>query len=131
MSTINTSRSFAKLTITALKYVVAVAIIVVCATVSFRFGKEIFSTEGVDEAPGTDMTFTVENGTTLDQFADTLEEFNVIKSSSVFKIQTYLYDVKDIAPGTYTFNSSNSNEEIFKIISKGPIKEDKKKKKKK
>ena len=55
----------------------------------------------------------------------TLEEFNVIKSSRVFTVQSYLYEVRKIKAGTYSFNTSQSNEEIFKIINAGP-EEDKK-----
>ncbi len=120
-----TSQGFAKVSISLLKYVVMVMIIIICATTAFNFGTQVFSAEGVDEAPGTDMTFTVEKGTTIKQFGDTLEEFRVIKDSKVFRVQALIYQVKSIKPGTYTFNTSQGGEEIFKIISAGP-EEDKK-----
>ena len=71
------------------------------------------------------MTFTVDEGTSIESFGKTLEEFNVIKSSRVFTVQSYLYEVRKIKAGTYSFNTSQSNEEIFKIINAGP-EEDKK-----
>lgn len=120
-----TSQGFAKVSINLLKYVVMVVIIVVCATAAFNFGTQVFSTEGVDEDPGTDMTFTVAEGTTIKEFGKTLEEFRVIKDSTVFQVQALVYEVKTIKPGTYTFNTSKGSEEIFKTIISGP-EEDKK-----
>lgn len=123
MSNRETSQGFAKVSIKTLVYVVMIVVAVVCATAAYSFGTQLFSEEGVDPKPGTDMTFTVEEGTTIDSFGKRLEEFNVIKSSTVFKVQTYLYNVKTIKAGTYSFNTSQSNEEIFKIISSGPEEE--------
>ena len=45
--------------------------------------------------------------------------------SQIFTVQSYLYEVRKIKAGTYSFNTSQSNEEIFKIINAGP-EEDKK-----
>ena len=112
-----TSQGFAKFSIKTLVYVVMIVVAIVCATTAYSFGSQIFSNEGVDPKPGTDMTFTVDG--------KTLEEFNVIKSSRVFTVQSYLYEVRKIKAGTYSFNTSQSNEEIFKIINAGP-EEDKK-----
>lgn len=115
-----TSQGFAKISIKTLKYVIIVVVTIICATTAYNFGTQIFSSEGVDPAPGTDMTFTVEDGTTIKDFGKTLEEYNVIKSSNVFVVQSYVYKVKSIKPGTYSFNTSQSGEEIFKIINEGP-----------
>ena len=115
-----TSQGFAKFSIKTLVYVVMIVVAIVCATTAYSFGSQIFSNEGVDPKPGTDMTFT-----SIESFRKTLEEFNVIKSSRVFTVQSYLYEVRKIKAGTYSFNTSQSNEEIFKIINAGP-EEDKK-----
>lgn len=120
-----TSQGFAKFSIKTLVYVVMIVVAIVCATTAYSFGSQIFSNEGVDPKPGTDMTFTVDEGTSIESFGKTLEEFNVIKSSRVFTVQSYLYEVIKIKAGTYSFNTSQSNEEIFKIINAGP-EEDKK-----
>ena len=122
-----TSQGFAKFSIKTLVYVVMIVVAIVCATTAYSFGSQIFSNEGVDPKPGTDMTFTVDEGTSIESFGKTLEEFNVIKSSRVFTVQSYLYEVRKIKAGTYSFNTSQSNEEIFKIINAGP-EEDKKEK---
>ena len=89
-----TSQGFAKFSIKTLVYVVMIVVAIVCATTAYSFGSQIFSNEGVDPKPGTDMTFTVDEGTSIESFGKTLEEFNVIKSSRVFTVQSYLYEVK-------------------------------------
>lgn len=43
-----------------LVYVVMIVVAIVCATTAYSFGSQIFSNEGVDPKPGTDMTFTVD-----------------------------------------------------------------------
>ena len=66
------------------------------------------------------MSYTVSAGTSIRDLADELEEFGIIKSSNVFIVQSYIYDVREVAPGTYNFNTSYSSEEIFRILSEGP-----------
>lgn len=115
-----TSEGFAKVSIKVLKYVVMVVVAILFATTAFNFGSQVFSSQGMEQAPGTDMTITVEEGTTIKQLGKTLEEYQIIKDSNIFRIQAFIYEVKSIKPGTYTFNTSNSGEEILKILSAGP-----------
>ena len=118
------SRSFAKISLRILKYVIFAAIAIVCATTSYRFGKQIFSDEGVETAPGTEMDYTVSPGTSISQLGDELEEFGIIRDSNVFKVQSYIYKVRSVKPGTYHFNTSYSADQIFEVISKGPEKQE-------
>ena len=120
MDSRKTSQGFAKVSINVLKYVIMVIVAVVFATAAFNFGSQVFSSEGMEEAPGTDMTVTLDEGTTIKQLGKTLEEYQIIKDSTIFRIQALLYEVKGVEPGTYTFNTSDSSEEILKIISAGP-----------
>lgn len=116
----NTSKGFANVSVKICKYVIMVVVIVICATAAFNFGSSIFNSEGVDPSPGTDMPVTVQEGTTIDDLADTLEEYGIIKDTTIFKIQSYVYDTKSIKPGTYIFNTSQSGEQIYEIIKEGP-----------
>ena len=50
----------------------------------------------------------------------TLEEYGVIDDTTVFKVQSYVYNVKSIEPGTYIFNTSKSGEDLFEVIKEGP-----------
>ncbi len=114
------SQSFAKVSLKILKYVILAAIAIACATSSYHFGKQIFSDAGVEKAPGTDMPYTVSEGTSIDDLGSELEELGVINSANVFKVQSYIYKVRSVKPGTYQFNTSYGAEEIFRIISQGP-----------
>ena len=78
MNNRKTSQGFANVSIKILKYVVMVVIIVVCATTAFNFGSKIFDSEGVDQAPGTDMTITVSEGTSIKSLGKTLKEYGII-----------------------------------------------------
>ena len=69
-----TSQGFAKFSIKTLVYVVMIVVAIVCATTAYSFGSQIFSNEGVDPKPGTDMTFTVDEGTSIEIFGKTLEQ---------------------------------------------------------
>lgn len=120
MNKSNTSKGFANVSVKICKYVIMVVIIVVCATWAFNFGSKIFNSEGQEAAPGTDMTLTIEEGTTIDELAKTLEEYGVIDDTMIFKVQSYVYGVDSIKPGTYIFNTSKAGEDIFEIIKDGP-----------
>jgi UPF0755 protein len=120
MNNRKTSQGFANISVKILKYVVMVVIVVLCATAAFNFGNKIFNSEGMDISPGTDMTFTVEEGTSIKKLGEMLVEYGVIDNANVFVIQSYVYSVKEIKPGTYTFNTSWNGEEIFKTINAGP-----------
>lgn len=120
MNNRKTSEGFAKVSIKVLKYVVMIVVAVFCATAAYNYGIQIFNSEGMEPKPGTDMTITVEEGTSIKELGNTLEEYQIIKDSKIFQIQSYIYQVKSVTPGTYTFNTSENTEEILKVISAGP-----------
>ena len=95
----------AKASFKIFKYVIMIIVLVVFATIAFRFGSAVFSNDGVEDAPGTDMTISVKKGTTMDELGDLLEEYNIISDSNVFDVQAWLYGVKKVKPGTYAFNN--------------------------
>ena len=116
----NSSKGAAKASFKFFKYFIMVLVLVVFATIAFRFGSAVFSNDGVEDSPGTDLTITVKKGTTISELGDQLEDYNIISDSNVFGIQAWLYGVKKVKPGTYAFNNSKGGEDIFKIISGGP-----------
>ena len=120
MNNRKTSQGFANVSIKMLKYIVMVIIIVVCATAAFNFGSKIFNSNGVEEEPGTDMTFTVDKGTTIKQFGKTLEEYGVIEDANAFVVQSYIYTVKTIKPGTYTFNTAQTSMDMLQMLDDSP-----------
>lgn len=115
-----TSQGFAKVSLKTLKYVIMIVVAIVCATAAYNFGTKVFSTETMEAAPGTDMSFTFEEGTTIKQVGETLEEYQVIDDAGIFRVQSYVYSIKSIEPGTYLFNTSQTSEDIFQTIAAGP-----------
>ena len=120
MNNRKTSQGFAKVSIKTLRYVVMIVVAIVCATTAYNFGLKVFSNEAMEIAPGTDMSFTFKAGTTVKEVGETLEEYQVIDDAGIFLVQSYVYSVKDIEPGTYLFNTAQNSEEIFKTIVAGP-----------
>ena len=116
----NNSQGVAKASFKFFKYFIMILVLVVCATIAFRFGSAVFSNDGVENPPGTDLTVSVPKGTSISQLGDMLEEYNIISDSNVFGVQAWLYGVKKVKPGTYSFNNSKGGEDIFKIINGGP-----------
>lgn len=101
-------------------YAVALIILIYCGTAAYHFGLEIFSADGVEAAPGTDVTIEVKEGTSIKQLGEELEEYGVIKDSVVFYVQSFIFEVKDVKAGTYTFNTSHTGEKILDTITAGP-----------
>lgn len=126
MANKNSSKGVAKASLKIFKYIVIVLVVVVFVAIAFNFGTAVFSNDGVERAPGTDMTVSVEKGTTIDQLGEMLEEYNIIGNKNVFKVQAWLYGVDEVKPGTYVFNNSKGGEEIFKTINAGPQSDKKK-----
>ncbi|MCR5837429.1 MAG: endolytic transglycosylase MltG [Lachnospiraceae bacterium] len=102
-------------------YSVAVVILIYCSMAAFHLGTEIFSKEGVEEFPGTDMTIEVASGTTMKSLGEELEEDGIVRNSIVFYIQSVVYEIKTVQPGTYKFNTSDSGDKILQTIAAGPI----------
>ena len=113
-------QDLSKVSFRIVKWAAMIIVIVICATMAFKFGSKVFSNDGVENAPGTNMTITVKKGTTISQMGDILAECNVIDDKLAFKLQSMIYKVDEIKPGTYIFNTSKGGEEIFKIINAGP-----------
>lgn len=120
MNNRKTSQGFANISLKILKYVVMIIVAVIFATSAFDFGSKVFYSQGMEPSPGTDMTFTVEKDTTIKELGEMLEEYGVIEDAGVFRVQSMVHNVKSIEPGTYSFNTSQNGEEIFKVITAGP-----------
>lgn len=99
---------------------VAFIILIYCGTAAYHFGMEIFSGEGVEAYPGTDLTIEVAEGTSMKELGKELEEYGVVKNSTVFYVQSLIYEVKRVVPGTYTFNTSHSGDKILATVTAGP-----------
>lgn len=110
--TSNILKSLIKITI----YVLLALLLIVLGTMSYNFGKEVFSDEGYEKAPGMDVSVVIESGDGIKDVAQMLYENNVIKDVKVFYVQALIYEA-DFKPGTYTVNNSSGGEEIVEVLS--------------
>ena len=111
-----TSEGFARVMSKVLKYLVMFVVIYYFAAAAFVFGRQLFTDKGAAPAPGMDMTIEVTKNTSIKDFAKTLEEYGIINDEKVLWVQSFIYEVKVVKPGTYTFNTSDNGEEILKVI---------------
>ena len=111
-----TSEGFARVMSKVLKYLVMFVVIYYFAAAAFVFGRQLFTDKGAAPAPGIDMTIEVTKNTSIKDFAKTLEEYGIINDDKVLWVQSFIYEVKVVKPGTYTFNTSDNGEEILKVI---------------
>lgn len=114
----NTSVGMMKISIKIFVYTMLIILMVVFATVGYEFGKAIFSDEGMDKAPGVDVSVTIEDGIGRMDMAKLLYEKGVVENKIVFYVQTLLYCEKesDIIAGDYVVNTSMSGEEILEMF---------------
>lgn len=101
-------------------YAVGLIIVIYASTAAYHFGMDVFSGKGIEEYPGTDLTIEVAEGTSMKELGEQLEEYGIIKSSTVFWAQSFIYEVKTVAPGTYTFNTSLSGDKLLNVVTAGP-----------
>lgn len=101
-------------------YAIALIILIYCGTAAYHFGLEIFSADGVEEKPGKNLTIEVAEGTTIQGLGDELVKYGIIKNSKVFYVQSIIFEIKNVKAGTYTFNTSQSGEDILDTVSAGP-----------
>lgn len=111
-----TSEGFARVMSKVLKYLMMFVVIYYFAAAAFVFGRQLFTDKGAAPAPGMDMTIEVTKNTSIKDFAKTLEEYGIINDDKVLWVQSFIYEVKVVKPGTYTFNTSDNGEEILKVI---------------
>lgn len=111
-----TSEGFARVMSKVLKYLVMFVVIYYFAAAAFVFGRQLFTDKGAAPAPGMDMTIEVTKNTSIKDFAKTLEEYGIINDDKVLWVESFIYEVKVVKPGTYTFNTSDNGEEILKVI---------------
>lgn len=85
---------------------------------TYRYAYQIFGNVSVAEAPGTDVSVTIEPGQGTMDIALMLERNRIVVNRYTFFIRTKLTIGKEhpIFPGTYTLNTSMCYDDILKII---------------
>ncbi len=119
-----TSTGFAKSVLKVTVLVILAFALFYGSSYAYKYGQKVFEAKGVEEAPGTDITVTIKNGTTVKQLGVLLEDYGLIEDDFIFYLQTIAFEYKSVTPGTYEFNTSLSGEEIIAILSAGGIESD-------
>lgn len=94
---------------------VAVLVLFLAARYSFDFGKSIFYQKPVAEAPGTDVSFELPEGTGYSGLAKILFEKGVVSNELAVAVQAQLYKT-ELEPGHYTVNTSMTTKEILTAV---------------
>jgi UPF0755 protein len=102
--------------------VVLIMLVIVLSIKGYNFGIAVFSKQGVDAAPGQNTTITIPKGADKEVVKDILYNNGLIKNTSTFNIQCYIYEAKFTA-GEYTLNTSSSPEDIIETLKLGPAEE--------
>ena len=86
----------------------------------YAFGHQIFYAEAMEEAPGHDMTVTIEPDTSVSEAAQMLADDGLINSEFAFIFQSMFYDYDAIYPGVYDLNTSMTSKEILQALNVKP-----------
>ena len=101
--------------------ILAVAIIILgylIASRAYNFGYRLFAEEPMSLAPGIEKVVVIEEGMRLKEVAKMLEKGGVIRDAGIFKVQNKLsHYSSSFEAGTYTLNTSMTNDEIMAVLS--------------
>ena len=101
--------------------VVAVAVIILgylIASKAYNFGYRLFAEKPMSLAPGIEKVVVIEEDMSLRDVAKMLERGGVIRDAGIFKVQNkFSHYSSSFEAGTYTLNTSMTNEEIMAVLS--------------
>lgn len=103
------------LIVNAVFYAVVFVVILYLAKSAYIFSYQVFGSQVVDNAPGKTVTITVDEKDTMRDVAKTLEQQKIIVNWRSFEMRAILTE-KEVHPGAYTVNSSQSYSEILGIL---------------
>lgn len=85
---------------------------------AYSFGYRLFAEEPMSLAPGIEKVVVIEEEMKLSEVAKMLEKGGVIRDAGIFKVQNKLsHYSSSFEAGTYTLNTSMTNEEIMAVLS--------------
>lgn len=101
--------------------IVAVAVIILgylIASKAYNFGYRLFAEKPMSLAPGIEKVVVIEEDMRLRDVAKMLERGGVIRDAGIFKVQNkFSHYSSSFEAGTYTLNTSMTNEEIMAVLS--------------
>ena len=102
-----------------IKILIIVMLAVLCIIEGYKFGREIFTNEAMEDFPGNNIDVVITEDMTNSEFAELLTQKGLVNSSFIFKIQLKLFTNSDygLMPGEYTLNTSMKPREIIDFVS--------------
>lgn len=90
-------------------------------SMAYDFGRDIFLNEAIAEkSDAREVKVTVPKGASVTEIGKLLEQKGLIKDSTIFKIQTLLYeDGRKMQGGTYTLNTSMTPTDMMTVLAEG------------
>ena len=91
---------------------------------AYAFGYQVFSQEAMSDPPGKKVAVTVTKDMSFDEIAALLKDRELIRDKNVFSMQYMLSEYKGkIEPGSYVLNTSQTADEMLKVLSRADEKE--------
>ncbi len=98
---------------------VVILLLIEGASKGYEFGYEVFAADPVENAPGRDITITVDPGESAIEVLDDMKRAGLIRNSYAALVASIFFDY-DIYPGTYTFNTSMTSREMLEELNVRP-----------
>jgi UPF0755 protein len=87
-------------------------------TTAYSYGYAIFNDTPMEEAPGTDITVTIDKNTSTREIGKLLESQGLVENGFVFYLQTKMIEKgSQIKAGRYELNTSMTAEKMISIMS--------------
>ena len=117
---LNVIKAVLSIFLTVIFYMLVILAVSFLCRKTYNFVYQIFGDVTVQEAPGTDVTFVIEDGDGTFDIAKRLEYSKLIVNRYSFYIRARLStsgdEGKPILPGTYLLNTSMTYGEILNVI---------------
>lgn len=98
-------------------FVLIMMVIYRLGSMAYSYGERLFGEPPMAEAPGEDITVTIEASDDMDSIARKLEEAGLIRDADFFVLQEKVYGYKsEIEPGDYVLNTSQNAEELMQVL---------------
>lgn len=101
----------------SLAAVLVMILLIAGGRMAYQFGYDVFAQQALSDPPGKESAIAVQEGDSIAEIAETLEQKGVIQNALVFRVQELLSKYHgEIQPGTYVLNSSQTPDEIIQIL---------------
>lgn len=84
---------------------------------AYQYGQRVFNEPPVSAGSGRKVTVEVQEGDTVKEISDILENKGLIRDAQLFRVQEFLSEYKNkMQPGTYELSTAMTTEEIMAVM---------------